>query len=233
MNIAIHQPDYFPYLPSFYLIYLVSDYIFLDDAQYTTSGMNNYNRIKTPQGECRIKIPVEYHLGDAINEVRTKDELGWRYKHVKIIEMNYKKASYFNDYFPLLRDLICSDYTSLAERNIDICVQIANRFGIGCKFHKSSELEIYSKKEERVIEICQFFNKKTYISGHGSRAYINKDNFDSAGLKLEYNCYQAFEYPQQWGCFLPNLSIIDYILNCGFDWDRVMKGQMEYTNNHK
>ena len=88
MVISIHQPDYIPYLGYFYKMSQSDKFVFLDDAQYSNDNMHNWNKIKTPQGELRLKIPVENHLGDAINKVRTKDELGWREKHLKTIEMS-------------------------------------------------------------------------------------------------------------------------------------------------
>ena len=32
-----------------------------------------------------------------------------------------------------------------------------------------------------------------------------------------YSDFKAREYTQLWGEFLPNMSIIDYIFNCGYD----------------
>ena len=75
-------------------------FIHLDDAQYSNEGAQNYNRIKTPQGELRLKFPVEQHLGQLINEVRPRYELKWRDKHLRTMEMNYAKAKFFKDVFP-------------------------------------------------------------------------------------------------------------------------------------
>ena len=93
MKISIHQPDYISYLGYFYKISKSDIFVFLDDAQFSNDNMHHWNRIKTPQGECRLKIPVEQHLGDPINRVRTKDELKWKQKHLKTLEMNYTKSN--------------------------------------------------------------------------------------------------------------------------------------------
>ena len=96
MIVSIHQPDYLPWLGYFNKIALSDVFIFLDDAQFSTDNIHNWNRIKSPQGELKIKIPVEQKLGYKINEVRTKDELGWREKHLKSISMFYKRAPFFD-----------------------------------------------------------------------------------------------------------------------------------------
>ena len=110
MIVSIHQPDYISYLGYFYKVSQSDAFVFLDDAQFSNDNMHHWNRIKTPQGECRLKIPVEQHLGDLINQVRTKDELKWKEKHLKTIEMNYKKAPFFEELFPQFKELLTKDY---------------------------------------------------------------------------------------------------------------------------
>lgn len=216
MIISIHQPDYIPYLGYFYKIYKSEIFVFLDDVQFSNDNMHHWNRIKTPQGECRLKIPVVCSFGDKINEVRTKDELQWKEKHLKIIEVNYRKSHHFNEIFPRYSELILKEYPNLAELNIAINRFICDGFGFNPNFVLSSELNIDSTKENRVIDICQALGGSTYISGNGAKAYQVDKNFESKGIHLKYTDYLPFEYNQRWGEFMPNLSILDYIFNCGF-----------------
>ena len=50
MKVAIHQPDYIPYLGFFYKMYKSDLFIYLDDAQFSNEAAHNFNKIKTPQG---------------------------------------------------------------------------------------------------------------------------------------------------------------------------------------
>ena len=43
MNVAIHQPDYIPWLGLFYKMYLSDVFIHLDDAQYSNEAAHNFN----------------------------------------------------------------------------------------------------------------------------------------------------------------------------------------------
>ena len=223
MIVSIHQPDYIPYLGYFYKISKSDAFVFLDDAQFSNDNMHHWNRIKTPQGECRLKIPVEQHLGDLINSVRTKDELGWKDKHLKTIEMNYKKAPYFDEIYPEFMRLLQKDYGSLSELNIAINTWIINGFGFGAKLYKSSEMDIDTVREERVIDIVKLLGGDVYISGHGAKAYQADEHFTEKGIKLVYTDYKPIEYRQQWKKvgFLPYMSTLDYLFNHGFDWDYV------------
>lgn len=223
MIISIHQPDYIPYIGLFYKIYQSEKFVFLDDAQFSNNNMHHWNRIKTPQGETRLKIPVEQHLGTLINHVRTKDELKWKEKHLKTIDYNYCRAKYFNDFFPVFKELLLSHYANLADMNVTINTFIADKFGLRPKFYRTSEMKIDSFKEERVIDICVMLGADTYISGNGAKAYQKEKDFTDKGIKLHYTDYQPIEYQQMWNEFLPNMSIIDYIFNCGFDWNTILK----------
>lgn len=223
MIVSIHQPDYISYLGYFYKVSQSDAFVFLDDAQFSNDNMHHWNRIKTPQGECRLKIPVEQHLGDLINQVRTKDELKWKEKHLKTIEMNYKKAPFFEELYPQFKELLTKDYPSLAELNIAVNTWIITGFGFNAKLYKSSEMDINTFREERVIDIVKKLDGDVYISGNGARAYQVDEHFAEKGIKLVYTDYQPIEYRQQWkkAGFLPYMSTLDYIFNCGFDWQYV------------
>ena len=153
MNVGIHQPDYIPWLGLFYKMYLSDVFIHLDDAQYSNEAAHNFNTIKTSNGQLRLKFPVEYHMGDLINSVRPRYELKWREKHLKTIEMNYAKAKFFKEVFPELRDVFMVDYPNVAALNISINEYIAGKFGIKPKFVLSSDYNIPTRREEKVIDL--------------------------------------------------------------------------------
>jgi len=214
--ISIHQPDYIPYWGYFYKILKADIFVFLDDVQFSNNNMHHWNRIKTPQGECRLKVPVEYRFGDKINQVRPKDELKWKEKHLRTIEMNYARADFFKEIYPSYKGILCSDYKTLADMNIAINSFICKFLGITPKFIRSSELNISTAKEERVIDICLALGGTEYISGNGAQAYQSESHFTERGVKLVYTDYYPFAYKQLWREFLPNISILDYLFNCGF-----------------
>jgi hypothetical protein len=223
MIVSINQPNYIPYLGHFHRIAKSDIFVALDDVQFSNGNMHHWNCIKTPQGKLRIKIPLEYHFKDSLNMVRTKDELMWKEKHLKMIQFNYSKARYFQDFFPRFQELLLSPYQNLADMNITLIEYICKGFGFTAKIIRASELKLQTLKEERILDICNMLNAKTYLSGIGAKAYQEEKHFKDRGIELRYTDYHSFEYPQQFHDFIPDLSVIDYILNCGFDWDIVEK----------
>jgi hypothetical protein len=219
MTAAIHQPDYIPYLGFFYKIFRCDIFIFLDDAQFSTSGGHDSNLIKTPQGALKLKIPVFQTLGDRINEVATKDSLNWKQRHLDAVRLNYKKAPHFDRVFDVYGQLLSVKYGGIAQLNEAMTLRFCKEAGIERKFMKSSELGLNSKREERVIDICKAAGCDSYFSGGGAAAYQSQAHFLQNGTRLVYSDYRPFAYPQLWGGFIENLSALDYFFNCGFDFD--------------
>ena len=220
-TVTIHQPCYIPYLGVFYKIWQADKFVYLDDAQYSNGYVFDWNRIKTPQGECRLKVPTEKVFGQKLTEVIPKDFLGWKDKHLKTIEMNYKKAPFFDEVFSDFSDCILSSFSSLATLNETTMNLFMDKFGWKGKkeIFYSSDMHLDTRAEERVIEIVKRVGGDTYISGTGGKGYQSEDHFADAGIKLEYSDFQPPVYRQQLGEFLPNLSVLDYCMNEGFEID--------------
>ena len=105
--------------------------------------------------------------------------------------------------------------------NMRINQFICKGFQIHPEILKSSQMDIHSFREERVIDICLQAGGTEYLSGNGARAYQKEEDFQAKVLKLTYQAYQPIRYRQLWGEFQPCMSVLDYLFNCGFDWDYV------------
>lgn len=228
MKVAIHQPNYLPWMGYIEKIADSDIFVFLDDVQYSNQGGHNRNLIKTTNGKLFLTVPVEQHFGDKINEVRTKDELGWKKKHLNNIVSYYKRAPYYQILYPIMEELLAKPYQNIAQMNAAILVRWSREFGLKTEFKWSSELYITGHRESKVIDICCSLGADCYLSGNGARSYQAAEHFTEKGIRLEYQSYQSIVYPQLWGDFIPDLSALDYIMNCGFDSGPIMnKGVKE------
>lgn len=66
-----------------------------------------------------------------------------------------------------------------------------------------------------LIDICQKMGADVYLSGFGGAKYQEEETFEKGGIKIQYTDFVHPIYPQLWGEFIPNLSIIDLLFNCG------------------
>ena len=112
----------------------------------------------------------------------------------------------------------------VSEFNKNIITIIAKKMGILPKKNfKSSDLKIQTLKEERVIDICKKVDADVYYSGNGAKSYQHSEQFTSNGIELRYTDFHSVCYNQLWNDFIPNLSVIDFIMNEGYAWDKIIK----------
>jgi hypothetical protein len=220
MKVAIHQPDYIPWPGYFYKIAKSDIFILLDDVQFSSGAGHNRRNIKTPQGLQRIQIPVSYNHGENINQVIMRDDLNWKSKHLRSLEMNYKKAKYFDDVFGFFEGIIKNmQDDNLAALNSKLIIEISKKLGFATKFETSSKLDVNTIREERIIDLVKKVGGTEYLSGQGAKAYQTEDNFTTAGLKLSYSDFKPRVYSQLWGGFEFNVTVLDYFFNHGFNWN--------------
>lgn len=221
MIIATHQPNYIPWLGYFYKISKCDVFVFLDDVQFSKKGAHNYHFIKGIEGSVKLNIPVKHNYTDPINEVRTNDNGGWKNRHLDLVHNFYKDAPFFDEVFSDYKTVLSADYNNLAELNISIIKMISHKFGFEKKFIKSSELNLKSINEKKIIDICENLGATVYYSGKGAKAYQNEENFCKRNIKLIYDDFMPMQYKQMYGEFLANVSILDFLMNCGYNWHLV------------
>lgn len=225
-SIAIHQPNYIPWLGYFYKIYQSDAFVFLDNVQFSNKGLHDYQYIKSPGGRYRMRIPVKYNFGDNISDVLLNEEINWASQHLRQLEANYKRAPFFREVYSDFESLYASETVSLAQFNAQLITFVAAKFGLSNRFVFASGLNIEPKdKNGRIISVCKALEADVYYSGTGAAVYQDSDTFHAAGVELRYSVFQPFPYPQLWGEFDAGLSVVDYLMNCGYDWQRVLDNQ--------
>ncbi|MBT3362554.1 MAG: WbqC family protein [Chloroflexi bacterium] len=230
MKIAIHQPNFLPWIGYFYKIAHSDAFVLLDNVQYTKNSFINRNKIKTPHGEAWLTVPVKKSgkFGQAIHEVEINNAVKWKNKHLKTIEMNYKKANFFNYLFSNLEEIYLNTETNnLCQLNIRLIQFISSIFKLQTRLYRSSEIAAQGDNTLLLIDICKKLGADTYMSGFGGIKYQDEELFKEAGIKLEYYDFTHPTYLQLWGEFSPNLSAIDLIFNCGSESSSVMLDQKQ------
>lgn len=214
--VVILQPSYLPWLGYFEQIYRSDVFVFYDDVQYDKHGWRNRNRIKTPNGWLWLTVPVFRRFGQKIYEARINNHIPWARKHIKTIEVFYKKAPYYQEYIKYLQKIYSQEWQYIAELDIALIKLLCELLGMNNKkFVRSSELNIKGERTERLLKICQLYGAKTYYTGESAKNYLNEKIFADAGIKVKYQHYNHPIYPQLYGGFIPYLSIIDLLFNCG------------------
>lgn len=220
-KIAILQPNYIPWKGVFDLISRVDVFVFYDDVPYTVKDWRSRNRIRTPQGERWLSVPV---LSKGLRFQRICDALidpssHWQTKHYKALEANYRKARYFNDYVYLLEDIYLNNkWTRISDLNIFATKLLAGAIGINAEWYRSSDLrQSGSKGGEKAINLCKLLGCDYFINGPSAKAFMNASLFLENGIELDYISYFYPEYEQLHRPFVHEVTVLDVIFNCGPD----------------
>ncbi|MFH1890125.1 MAG: WbqC family protein [Candidatus Kuenenbacteria bacterium] len=216
-SVSIHQPAYLPWLGYFHKIAMSDIFVFFDTTQFEKNSFINRNKIKTPQGAKWLTIPVvsKDHFDKQIKEIKIATS-NWQAKHWKAIELNYKKAPFWDKYSQELKNIYKTNYQTLDEPCFDQLVFLTKALGIDTQIVKSSDLpQFQTKKEDLVIDICKELKADLYISGALGKEYITDEHFTKQNISLYFQSYQHPEYKQRWQDFVPYMAVIDLLFNHG------------------
>ena len=221
MILSIHQPAYLPWLGYFDKIVCSDVFVYLDTVQYEKNSFINRNQVKTAQGTSWLTVPVKSkgHTAGSLLTTQTDESQSWRSKHLKTIEMNYRKAPFFEMNFPKLKRIFLKPALSLAELSWHQLGFWLSEFDIKTKVVRASDLPVHSKKSDLVLDLCKYVGASRYLSGALGKNYLDEAAFAESGVKIDYQEFNPSVYPQLWGDFVPCMSIVDYWMNCGSTLD--------------
>ncbi|MFH1367777.1 MAG: WbqC family protein [Elusimicrobiota bacterium] len=217
MILAVHQPQYLPWLGYFHKIANCDLFIFLDDVQYKKREFQNRNKIKTPNGPLWLTVPVatKGKYSQKISEVTIDKETGWNNEHWKSVEHNYAHARFFSEHKTIFSDVYGMKWDKLIDLSMKIIENTLSYLDIKTPCKMSSEYGVTSSSTQRIIDLCKKTGADTYLSGAGGREYMDEKLFTDNNIRLTYQDYKHPEYEQLHGKFEPYLSVIDLLMNCG------------------
>ena len=220
MKIAIAQPTYLPWIGYFDLLDQVDQFVLLDSEQFEKQSWQQRNRIKTPTGLQWLTIPVVFRgrLGQRIADVEIREPDFW-HDHVRAIELNYRRAPFFTDYFEPLSNLLRSqaDQGALSGLTTEMIRWFAQTLGITTPQILSSKMGAQGKRTELLADICVSLGAKAYLSPLGSAEYLLGERalLSARGVDLTFQNYEHPTYRQLFPPFQPYAGVIDLLFNEG------------------
>ena len=226
MTIAIMQPYLFPYIGYWQLIQAVDTFVVYDNIQFSKKGWFHRNNILLNGKKILFSIPLKKDSDylDVVDRMLSEDSDKQINKIIAQIENGYKKAPYFNDVFPLVKDIFNSSEKNLFYYIYNSMQLVTAYLGIDTKIILSSTLDIdhQLKAEEKVIAINKILHADRYINAIGGQELYDKDRFSAEGLTLNFLNTEIAEYKQFNNEFVPYLSIIDIMMFNSKDEIKVM-----------
>jgi hypothetical protein len=217
--VAIHQPNYIPWAGYFHKLASCDVFVLLDSVQYPRGqSITARNLVKTANGVTYLTIPVrlrDAEEGKASYLAVEFADSRWKKKHLRTVQHAYGRAPYFDEVYELYARELEPD-RQFVELTVGLIDAIARYLGIDTPRIRLSELLAdHGQKTDLILEVCRAVGASTYLSGTFARVYNDEEMLASHGISVRYDEFECPVYPQLWGEFVPNLSVLDLLFNCG------------------
>jgi len=220
--VAIHQPNYLPWLGFFDKANKADVLVFLDNVQFPRRGWSNRVRIKTPEGPAWLTVPVSvkgrYHQMIAETEIRYQDN--WVRKHLSKLERNYRSQPFYDAIAPVFEQLLTARPRLLGVLNGDIIQAMCELLKIDVQLISGSTMGVSGASTQLLIDLTKAAGGTTYLSGEGGRLYQEEALYDEAGVELRFQEFDHPVYEQRYGEFVPGMSIFDILCCSGVEGTR-------------
>jgi hypothetical protein len=226
MKVAIMQPYFLPYIGYFQLINSVDVFVIYDDVDYIKKGWINRNTLLVNSKGFLFSIPLkELSQNKLINQIEIYKDSCWRTGLLKTITLSYKKAPFFEAFYPFVEDILLQEENNLAKFIAYSLQKICNLLSIETTIMISSYIEKNNdlKGQDKIIEICKKVKATNYINAIGGTSLYDDDIFLKNNISLNFIKSTPFIYSQFKNEFIPWLSIIDVMM---FNSPKQIKDQL-------
>jgi len=212
MKLGIMQPYFLPYIGYWQLINAVDKYVIYDDVNYIVRGWINRNNILLDKQRHLFTFALSgASRNKLINEITIYEK---QESLIEIFANAYKKAPFFDNVFPLVKEIIEYNDRNLARFIGNSIMRLANYLGLKTEFIYSSQVKKDSslKGQKKIINICSILQATEYFNAIGGIELYTKGDFEANNIKLRFLKTQLIEYKQFDNVFVPNLSILDVLM---------------------
>ena len=225
MIISINQPAYLPWLGYFNRIVKSDLHVVLDHVQFEKNSFINRNKILLNEKSLWLTLPVlTKGLFDdlKIKNLQLDSKVNWKKKHILTIEQAYSKSPYWDEFKDEINQIYATNLYSLSDVLKESFHFFVKYLKITTPIEYSSSYNFSEKKSDLVLEICQKFKADQYLSGPLGRNYLELSKFHDHGIEVIFDDYIHPVYSQKSVQFIPYLSSLDLIANCGKESLRIL-----------
>ena len=236
------QPYFMPYIGYFQAIAAVDKYILYSNLNFIKEAWMNRNRLLMRDGSIVLTtIPLRSKSSyTLIRDGEIDNSKPWKQKFLRTVQMCYSRKPYYQEVYSLLCDMLEPQYHLLCDLNAATITAIARYLDIptiiesdNSRFLPMEDLlqnieQDYSplpylektrpiRKVARVIEMCRQEGCTQFYNAIGGQQLYSKEEFAQYGIQLHFVHTNSIQYRQdtKLGTFVPNLSIIDVLMNNG------------------
>lgn len=215
MIFGANQAYFMPYLGYWQLINAVDVYGVADNYNYIKRGWVNRNRVLGNMGPRYLTLPIVHA---SRNRFIMEHELAPFDADTMLHQLSheYRSAPNFDAGLDLMERVLRCKKTNLADFLFDSIELTCHYLGIDTRLIRTSDLpqDPSLRLEQRLYDYCDQLQADTYYNPIGGTALYSFEDFRAHGIKLAFVRCHPVPYPQvRVEEFVPNLSIVDVIMN--------------------
>jgi WbqC-like protein len=224
MIVAIHQPNFFPWLGYFDRMIRSDLFVLLDHVQFERRNYQNRALIRLEDESKWLTVPVvQVSQKERIvekmvdNPADLSGSRWWGPNHFNTLRYAYRKAPHFERYAPRLREILESRWDKLVDLNLAALDFMRETLEIETPTVRSSVMQAEGQRSGLLLDICRRVGGTAFLGGMGgSREYLDKEAFAAAGMGVIWQDFSHPEYPQCGTApFMKGLTALDLLFNCG------------------
>ena len=218
-TIAIMQPYLLPYLGYFQLMAAADVFVVFDNVAFIKRGYINRNSILLGGEPHRFTLPVRKASQNRL--IMDHEIQGEPTDILDLFSRAYEKAPHAQEGLALIREALAGPLPNIADFLTDSLSVLARALDLKCEILRASDLDVdlSLKAQDRIIALVRALGGRSYVNAAGGRDLYDPQHFGEAGIDLHFIEYAALPYSQYGyaGAFVPNLSIVDHLVNRPLD----------------
>ena len=212
--VAIHQPNFLPWLGWFAKAAQADVMVLLDDVQLERAGPTTRVQVKSREGPRFVSVPVRRGEDVRIDEAEIAHDGKWDVHLVRLLENAYHATPGWPRHGAAICDAIRSREPLLARFNERLIRYVMDALAIRTPLVLASALGPRMQHGNLGnLEFCRRHDAATYLSGSGGRKYNDPAPFAAAGVALVYSAFTHPVYAQPHGGFVAGLSAVDALFS--------------------
>ena len=232
MQAGIMQPYFLPYIGYFQLINQVDLFLLYGQVSFRKKSWITRNRLKEKSNGSAYfcSVPVKKQSSSkSIHAIEIDNSAVWQRALLARIESDYRGATYFEETYPVLKNILTFKTDKLIALNNYSVKLLAAHLGINATILDSQdthfddlETQLLSRPHEdtdtrsaRVLALCKHLNCNGYVNPPGGTELYDKALFLSKGVTLSFMQPTTYVYDQFSTPFMANLSIVDALMHTG------------------
>lgn len=192
LTVAVIQSNYIPWLGYFAMAGAADVFVVYEDVQYTKNDWRNRNRLDVRGVRQWLTVPVRHeYLGQNFMEVEVANN-SWTKKHYETLRQAFSRSPGWALYGTEIESLYKAAFEMryLYEINRLFLKWAFKTLNIRSRVVWLSSHPQYDDPTERLVSVLTSNGATRYLSGPSAADYIDKQQFDTAGIALEYVNYE-------------------------------------------